>query len=137
MDMPDEKQRANDEEEYNPNDFEWRFQQTLKVHKEKLEALPDERRKGVEEGLRRKFEEHEKDFFALDGHANYFEELDSLFEKQERGTAQHVDRAHQASGGVKGQQKDVDQKKEYAKKLRDDLKAKTPQEHQQDHDHER
>jgi hypothetical protein len=78
----------------------------LKVHKEKLEALPDERRKGVEEGLRRKFEEHEKNFWALDGHANYFEELDSLFEKQKRGTARHVDRAHQASGKVKGQQKE-------------------------------
>jgi len=43
------------DKDYNPNDFEWRFQQTLKAHKDKLEALPDERRKGVEEGLRRKF----------------------------------------------------------------------------------
>ena len=46
------------ESDYNPNDFEWRFQQSLKDHREKLNALPEERRKGVEEGLRRKFEEH-------------------------------------------------------------------------------
>src|ERR1039457_1499736 len=122
MDMPDEKERANVEEDYNPNDFERRFQQTLKDHKEKLDALPDEKRKGVEEGLRRKFEEHVKNFWALDGHANYLEELESLFEKRERGTAQHVDRAHQAAGGVKGQEKGADQKQEYAQKLRDDLK---------------
>ena len=52
-------------DDYNPNDFEWRFQQTLKEHREKLDALPPERRKGVEEGLRRRFEENAKDFYAL------------------------------------------------------------------------
>jgi hypothetical protein len=50
----------------------------------------------VKEGLRRRFEEHEKGFFALDGHENYFEELDALFDKQERETAAHVDRAQGA-----------------------------------------
>ena len=45
--------------------------------------------------------------------------------------------AVKANGGIKGQQKVVDQKKEYAEKLRDDLKAKMPQGHQQDHDRER
>ena len=116
--------------DYNPNDFEWRFQQTLKDHKEKLEALPEERRKGVEEGLRRKFEEHEKNFWALDGHENYLEELNSLLEKEERETARHVDRAQKAYQGVKDHKMGADQKQEYAKKLRDDLKkimAKTPQ----------
>ena len=84
------------ENDYNPEDFEWRFQQTLKDHREKLDALPEERRKSVEEGLRRKFDEFTKDFWALDGHANYLEELDSLIGKQQRETGEYVDRAQQA-----------------------------------------
>ena len=100
------------ESDYNPNDFEWRFQQSLKDHREKLNALPEERRKGVEEGLRRKFEEHEKNFWALDGRANYLEELNSLFERQERETAQHVERAEEAWGRLQEQQKGADQAKE-------------------------
>jgi hypothetical protein len=70
--------------------------QTLKDHREKLDALPEERRKSVEEGLRRSFETHTKDFWALDGHPDYFEKLESLYEIQERQTAEHVDRAHEA-----------------------------------------
>jgi hypothetical protein len=135
--MADEKERTNAEYEYNTEDFEWRFQRSLKDHTDKLEALPDERRKGVEEGLRKKFAEHEQNFRDLDGHPDYFEELDSLFEKQDRETAQHVDRAHKAYLGLKGQQTNAEEKKEHAEKLRDDLRAKMPAAKEQDRDRER
>jgi hypothetical protein len=102
-------------DDYNPNDFEWRFQQTLKEHREKLDALPSERRTGVEEGLRRRFEEHEKGFFALDGHENYFEELDALFDKQDRETAAHVDKAQEAWGRFQDQQKGADHAQDHDK----------------------
>jgi hypothetical protein len=86
-------------DDYNPNDFEWRFQQTLKEHREKLDALPPERRKGVEEGLRRRFEENAKDFYALSDNSekyDFFEGLEALIDKEERETAEHVDRAQEA-----------------------------------------
>jgi hypothetical protein len=119
------------DEDYNPNDFEWRFQQSLKDHRGKLDALPEERRKGVEEGLRSSFEKHEKDFWALDGHDNYLEELNSLLERQERQTAEHVDRAHEAWLKQGREQPSPDDK------LRQALKAKAQQREGQEKDRDR
>src|SRR5580692_6787726 len=117
--------------DYNPNDFEWRFQQTLKDHKEKLDALPEERRKSVEEGLRRGFEEHTKDFWRLNGgRPNYLEELESLYETQDRQTAEHVDRAHEAWLKQEGEQSAPSPDD----KLREALKAKAQQRQGQEKD---
>jgi hypothetical protein len=52
-------------DEYNPNDFEWRFQRTLKEHREKLDVLTSEVRAEIESELREKFREYEKEDQAL------------------------------------------------------------------------
>jgi hypothetical protein len=100
---------------YSRESVEWRFQQSLKDHREKLNALPEAQRKSVEEDLRKGFAEHERDFWALNGCVNYLEEVDFFLETHDKKTAETVDRAQEAWQKFQDQQKGADLDQDHGK----------------------
>ena len=123
--MADETGReANPGGEYDPNNFEWRFHNSMKDHREKLGALSPEQRNEFESRWREKFTANEQRFkdYLNDNDKFSFEGLTALIEKDEADCKEYVDEAC-----AKGR----------AEKLRDDLKAKMPAGKQQGHDRER
>jgi hypothetical protein len=122
--MADEIGReANAGGNYDPNNFEWRFHNSMKDHHEKLDALSPEQRKEFESRWREKFagiEQRRSDY--LNDFDNFsFEGMTALIEKEETEIKEAVDEAY-------GQSR--------AEKLRDDLRAKMKANAGQERPHE-
>ncbi len=86
-----------------PNDPDWRFRNSMKDHREKLDALSPDQRKEFESHWREKFAAHEKgrtDY--LNDHDKFsFEGLTGLIEKEEADIKQSVDEAYGKSRAEK------------------------------------
>jgi hypothetical protein len=112
------------------HDFEWRFQKTLKEHREKLEALSAEKRAIVENDLRERYREHE-------------EEITAIMKKEDWDIHNDVDRSMALDDAYSAYTKSlIDQTHERQEKQQKDTPEKAWgrfQERQKgaDHDHER